>query len=301
MKYSINFSLLSLLSLIFIQLFSFQLYAKNLYKNFDYEFLKLENKDINESSGLSYSEKKALIWTHNDSGNAAIIYAFNRTGEHIAEYLLPDFPFDWEDMSAINIDNQNYLMLADTGDNYKFRRTYRLSFYHEPQVNVNTRSKTIINLEPGYLAWELIFKFKNNDSYNIEATAIDEPNQQVYVLSKSKKNTKLFKLSLKPLFAGVDNDVVEAEFIQDMPKIKRATAMDISRDGQYAVILVYGYVYYYQRLPEQSWQQAFLKADKIIKYPQLFQPEAISFGKDNKELFLTSERRSHLLHLTLQD
>ncbi|MBF0266451.1 MAG: hypothetical protein HQL46_14395 [Gammaproteobacteria bacterium] len=287
-----------------ISLFSFHissLYAKPLNKNFTSEFLKIENRNINESSGLSYSPQNALIWTHNDSGNAAIIYALSTLGTHIGEYLLPDFPFDWEDMSAVSIDNINYLMLADTGDNYKFRRTYRLSFYVEPKVDSKKSLNTIINLDSSYLSWEVLFKFENNKSYNIEATAVDSTSQKIYVLTKSKKKTKLFQLPLKPTHTGSGNEVVEAEFIQNMPDIKRATAMDISRDGLSAVVLVYGYVYYYQRKVDQSWKKAFSKADKIIKYPQLFQPEAICFGVDANELYLTSEKRSHLLRLKLLD
>ncbi|MCN4144285.1 MAG: hypothetical protein LC437_04210 [Thiohalomonas sp.] len=51
----------------------------------------IENKLINESSGLACSTReKKVLWTHNDSGHMPIIYALNHKGKDLGAFHLDD-------------------------------------------------------------------------------------------------------------------------------------------------------------------------------------------------------------------
>src|SRR4051812_12104938 len=48
---------------------------------------KIESPGVKESSGIVASRQfKDVFWTHNDSGNAPVIYAITREGKAIAEF-----------------------------------------------------------------------------------------------------------------------------------------------------------------------------------------------------------------------
>ena len=78
---------------------------------------------ITESSGLASSATGELLFTHNDSGDAARVYAVGGDGRTVATYLLPGVePRDWEDMArGPDEQGRSSLWLGDIGDNSAVR------------------------------------------------------------------------------------------------------------------------------------------------------------------------------------
>ena len=85
---------------------------------------------ITEASGLAVSRDNAgVVWTHNDSGGAASLYALGRHGELRATLPLSGaVNVDWEDM-AIGpgpAGAPDWLYAADIGDNDAVRPSVRV-------------------------------------------------------------------------------------------------------------------------------------------------------------------------------
>src|SRR5688572_17490148 len=76
---------------------------------------EIDSKRVAESSGIVESRRHAgVYWTHNDKGNAAVIYAIRRDGEMVGQFKVDAKNDDWEDIS---IDDDGHLYIARTGNN----------------------------------------------------------------------------------------------------------------------------------------------------------------------------------------
>ena len=92
--------------------------------------------DIPEASGLAVSRRNpGVIWSHNDSGNDAVLFALNPSGTILGRVLVPVHMRDWEDISIGHCESGDCLYLADIGDNKYARREIRIYRVPEPAPN----------------------------------------------------------------------------------------------------------------------------------------------------------------------
>lgn len=88
--------------------------------------------ELSESSGLAMSARSpGLIWSHNDSGNAAVLFALDAAGAVRGRVRIPIRTRDWEDISAARCASGDCLYLADIGDNQ--RRRQQVQIYRVPE------------------------------------------------------------------------------------------------------------------------------------------------------------------------
>jgi hypothetical protein len=88
--------------------------------------------DIPEASGLAISRRTpGVIWAHNDSGNAAVLFALDESGAVRGRVRLPIRTRDWEDISAAPCPSGDCLYVADIGDNSLARG--RVQIYRVPE------------------------------------------------------------------------------------------------------------------------------------------------------------------------
>jgi hypothetical protein len=89
--------------------------------------------DLRESSGLAVSGRTpGLLWSHNDSGNAAVLFALDTDGRVRGRVRVPIRTRDWEDISAARCSSGACLYLADIGDNQRTRRRIQIYRVLEP-------------------------------------------------------------------------------------------------------------------------------------------------------------------------
>lgn len=257
-------------------------------KNVVFKTQFIENEDIDESSGLALSRKyDNVLWTHNDSGSAAVIYAMDYKGLNLGSYFLEGKdPRDWEDMASFELNGQSYIIVADTGDNFEIFLSAKLSIYKEPDIFINNNLANNGVVEKPQ--WIIEFQYPKGKTYDVESLAVDVKNNKILLLSKRNKKIRVFELPLKPNEAD-SNLVLTAKRMAKLDYLKKPTSMDISGDGKYAVILSYGKVYWFNKMDGNSWKKTLRKPDKIIEYEGLYQPEGISFGKTPYQLFISSE------------
>ena len=92
--------------------------------------------DLPEASGLAVSRRdRALLWSHNDSGNDAVLVALDVTGALRGRLRVPVRTRDWEDVSAARCPSGECLYLADIGDNQA--RRSRITIYRIPEPPAN--------------------------------------------------------------------------------------------------------------------------------------------------------------------
>lgn len=263
------------------------------------EIARLENEKIAESSGLAVSRREAgLFWTHNDSGDAARLYAFDLQGRDRGTILLEGvLAFDWEDMASWTRGGKPCLLVGDVGNNGLGAAVHMLYVVEEPPLGQTPAAEPLVvkPLQTIYFSYE-------DDHYNCEALAIDPTSQTVLLATKQAGlECNVFSLPLPPEgqpgvrrqqdAAGNNQErALVAHKIATLA-IPSATAMDISPDGLRAVIGTYGDAYLYTRTADESWDAAFARKPLVVRLPERIQGESIAFGADGRSLYLTSEKR----------
>ena len=258
---------------------------------------KLQDKNIAEASGLAASQRRPdLLWTHNDSGAKARIYAIDLTGKSLGRARLKHANnIDWEDMASFTLDDTPYLLLADVGDNKSTRNHVSLYIVEEPDLDVDAKPE----LTP---AWRIDFTYPRGPR-DVESVAIDIENEQVLLLTKRKIPAELYAVPLRPA-AGEDVEATLLGLIRSLPQPARQdiefaakiddwhwqpTGMDIAPDGSAIAIVTYlPAIYLYRR--DGDWLSTLQKPP--LRFPlRLRKPEAIAFGADSKSLFVTNEKK----------
>lgn len=256
----------------------------------------IDNKRVNESSGLACSKQnKNILWTHNDSGHAPIIYAMSSKGKDRGTFYLNDIDAnDWEDMDAFEYQGEHYLLIADTGDNLRFRWDYQIVIIKEPLLEKgNDSSRSAISP-----AWSYVFKYADNKSYDVEAVAVDVLREKIILLTKRTSHAYLFELPLKPLDNG---KMPEAVKVAELKDIVKPTGLDISSDGTLMSINTYARIHRFRRAKlTDKWHYEY-----SLKYKKLFQPEALCLRENAREdareddnvYFVSSERKPYLIKI----
>lgn len=100
----------------------------------------LKNAAVTESSGLAFSHLNSdRLWTHNDSGDTARLFAFDRNGNTTGGCELVGVDaIDFEDMASFVQDSVARLVVADFGDNRSVRPKVSLYFFDEPSPEQQT-------------------------------------------------------------------------------------------------------------------------------------------------------------------
>jgi hypothetical protein len=95
----------------------------------------VKDTELDELSGLAKSSRNAdILWTHNDSGDDARVFAIHTSGKVAGTYNLKGVnTFDAEDIAVSPVEPHD-IWLADTGDNFHFRPSVQLYRFTEPTV-----------------------------------------------------------------------------------------------------------------------------------------------------------------------
>jgi len=264
----------------------------------------IENLDLAESSGLAASPSHPeVLWSINDSGNEPKIYAMNSRGEDLGSWRVDvDEATDWESMDAFVWQETAYLIIGDTGDNFRWRPYVRFLVIEEPQdLESSERSLPV--------AWQVKYTYPNG-YHDSEALAVDAKNEQVFVLSKREHPPGLFSLPLHPARQGAPEtqssaiqegalSIVVARFVRSLSELPRPSQVEIDQDeghpyrhtpvgmdlaGERLLVATYKHAYLYRL---DNLEAAPLR----IRLPSLGQRAAVTFaaGRDN-EAYISRER-----------
>ena len=248
------------------------------------ELCKLANNEVSESSGLARSRNvPGVFWTHNDSGDAPRIYAFNTKGKDLGTCEVTGIRArDWEDMASFQVQGKSFLLLGDVGDNAKRNNFHELYLVAEPPVDP---ARGLATRQMPVLA---AIRYQYEDGrHNCESIGVDPASKTILIVTKDGgRKCNAYAISFPKQRSS---DPVVAKKIATL-NIPTATGMDVSANGRRAVVLTYGDAYEYRRAADEDWATAFSRQPRQLRMPRRAQGETICYGPNGKTLYLTSEK-----------
>lgn len=237
---------------------------------------RIDDPAIPESSGLVASRKYAgVFWTHNDSGNPAMIFAVDRTGKTLASFKVDARNTDWEDIA---IDDAGHLYLADTGNNKGKRTTVNIFQIDEPDPTQKPAGDLKVTC-----TWQLTYPQKPFDCESFFVWS-----DVGYVISKDRDGTRagLYRFPL----AAAEPTVLEK--VGDLPIRFPVTAADISRDGNQVAVLSVGGPYLFDLAAVGDVKSMTTRPARSVFFtdPNM---EAVTFITEG--LLVTNEKRAVML------
>lgn len=258
---------------------------------------QVENAELDELSGLAVSHADpGLLWGHNDSGDRARLFRIGRAGEDYGDVDIAGAQaVDWEDIAAFDWQGEPALLVADVGDNDAVRDHVTLYAVRDPGRRGTPQ-----------LLWQIELRYPDGPR-DCEGVAVDPVEHAIILLSKRDHPPRLYRLPL-PTAAPPPGTRATAEALGPLPAWPRATladlfenplysqldgptALDIARDGRFAVVTTYRDAWLYRRAPGQDWRAAFAAKPERIALPPLRQGEAGAIDADGESLFVSGEDR----------
>ena len=272
--------------------------------------------DLSEASGLAASRiLPNRLWVIADSGNSPEIFAINDDGSEVARISLGVSNRDWEDLAAFTLAGQNYLLVADSGDNLRQYSSYPLHIIAEPS---GTSTRTLRPLVTFNLTY-------SDGAHDVEALAVAESDGNLYLITKDEV-PGVYAAPLLSTLSGLNSGnglAVQAEPIPlranrvgDLQppeqnatdsilgmlagvNLGNVTAMDIDDALGRAWLLTYRGIYLLQADGNSSWGQLLTSPSTLIARHSLGQAEALAHSRLQDSVFVTSEgRASPLLKLS---
>ncbi len=257
----------------------------------------IESKEITESSGIVQSKcQDNVFWTHNDSGDDALIFALNLKGEKLGTWEVSGAKNkDWEDIATIRDKKSGkcFLYIGDIGNNERLKSELTIYRVAEPQVSERNASSSVKN--PSETDKAEAIKFSYPDIRHDSETLLVHPNTgDIYILTKSLSSASgVYKLAAD--FSLQKTNTLEKVADLSVPAVPNGflTGGDISPDGNSVVICDY-FTAYEIVLPanaanfDEIWKQKPL----IVSLGEREQGEAVGYAADGKSIFATSEKKN---------
>jgi hypothetical protein len=184
---------------------------------------------VRESSGVVASRQTpGVYWTHNDKGNAPVLYAIDREGRLLAQYHVAATHDDWEDVAT---DGEGNLYVGNIGNNDAAREWLEVHRLPEPRPADGAAASRSLKVER---TWRLRFP---EAPFDCEALFVS--GQSGYVISKQFDGAPagVYRFPL-------DGDgEVTLERVAEIPTEAPVTGADLSADGASLAVLTYGQLY----------------------------------------------------------
>ncbi len=241
---------------------------------------------ITEASGIIASRRNPpVLWVHNDSGNAANLYALNPEGKLLGIYIIRNaHNRDWEDI-AIGPGpdpNRDYLYIGDIGDNSGKHRSITIYRVPEPKVDPNmTLSR--MTTEPAE-SIELVYPDGPKDA---ETVIVDPLNGDIYIITKRQL---LCNVYCAPYPQSTRNKIT-LRHVAVLPWTF-AVGGDISPDGNYVIVRSYKYASMWERPKGKPLWEAFNQEPRNIELMSEPKGEAICFDAGGRGYFTISEMKN---------
>ena len=243
----------------------------------------IENYALNEASGLAISRRHDdVLFSMNDSGGETEIFALTTSGKNLGTWQVDvDTAVDWEALESFVWQGKPYLLIADVGDNFRWRPMLTLHVVAEPELT----NASVLTPE-----WSIRYEYP--DGYrDCEAVAVDIDHERVLLLSKRHYPSEVFALPLRP------EATVKAKKLNTLVGLPRPTQADYNAQGLFAAYLHMpsGMSIQGEQAIVTTYQHAYLfdlafKQKQRLPLPSIGQREAIVFARHTNEAYITKER-----------
>lgn len=253
----------------------------------------LEDKSINESSGIVVSKiNRGIFWTHNDSGDAPFIYAFDANGKRRGTFRVAGAQsLDWEDI-AIAFDSKtkkSFLYIGDIGDNGKERESIVVYRVAEPVVTAEDANSTKSNAKQTENAEAIRIQYPDG-KHNAETLMVHPMTNDIYVVTKTQKGAAGVYKSSNPSTSSI-NKLVKVSDI-NVPSLMKGflTGGEISPDGRRVILCDYFAAFEFVLDPNTNFDEIWKTKPLVVNLSQREQGEAVCYSTDGKAIYATSEK-----------
>ena len=193
--------------------------------------------DVRESSGLARGGRSAgLFWTHNDAGNAPVLYAVDTAGRLAGRVTVGGARLvDWEDIASGPCASGHCLYVGDIGDNSGKRQSVTVYVVPEPAAKAATASATALH-------------FRYPDGPRDAEALFVLPSGDIYIVSKGRESAiALYRASKANQKPGGTATLERVRDLAPQPKNARdrVTAATASPDGRWVAIRTYRELHLY--------------------------------------------------------
>ena len=255
---------------------------------------RISSDPIKEASGLASSRVNAnVLYTHNDRGDDARIFAIRSDGKHVATLNLKSaLHVDYEDIAVGPgpLTDTSYVYVGDIGNNlYKDEPRDNIVIYRlpEPDIDADFDASRSINVDVDALT--LAYP---NDAHDAETLLIDPFDSSLYVITKRNGDNYIYRTS-QALGAGDASQMLE--YAGRMQSADDATGGDISVDGTEILIKnIREMVYFTREDDPSSFDLASVLREKgeTLPYEREAQGESVTFVVDGRGYLTLSESKS---------
>lgn len=239
---------------------------------------KINSILIDEGSTLELSRRYGgILWTLNDSGDKARIFALNENGEVIKPSWLKEYKGlkineaynrDWE---CLVLDENGYMYIFDAGNNYNYRSD--LAFYklREPNPYLDDESGVIAKYPFHYSDQKQWPPSADEMNFDSEACYVDEG--KLFLISKNRGKGPAKVYAFENLKPNEDN---VAQVYDKFDFESMVTDASVSTDGRYLAVLTYDYIWIFEKKDGNFFKGKFHK-----KKINLGQAEGLAFSEGN--------------------
>lgn len=257
---------------------------------------KIKSPDVTESSGLAASRcQENILWTHNDSGDDAYIYALDLEGNNKGTWRIADTEnVDWEDIASYkDKSGKCFLYIGEIGDNKLRRREHAVYRVAEPTVSDTTALATRKNYLTIGEVETVRFDYPDFDQ-DAETLMVEPKSGDIYVVTK-RVSGPAGVYRVKPNFGVAEIQRAEKVTEVSVPAIPNGfvTGGDISPDGKRMVICDYTQAYEWS-LPDNATQfdEIWKQEPTRIDLGKRKGGESICYNARGTSIFATSEGRN---------
>lgn len=250
---------------------------------------------LTEASGIAASRRTpGALWTHNDSGDSARVFAFDVQARLLGTYTISGVTaLDVEDVAVGPGPSAgvHYLYVGDIGDNLAIRSSIRVHRFPEPAINLSAWASPGTSSLAGRVTITLNYPDGPRDS---EALMIDPVSGDLVIVSKQATAGRVYTASA----AAIANGGTVVLTYQGLATGDRITAGEISPDGTVVGLRTLDTARVWAREPGQTIAQALAAPGSpapVTGRPVEPQGEAIGFAADGSGYYTVSEGTSQPL------
>ncbi len=203
-----------------------------------------QDPDLTESSGVAASRSHAgILWTHNDSGHPATLFATDTSGARLGRWTIPGAgSVDWEDIALGPCPRGSCLYIGDIGDNGERRAS--VTIYRIPEPDPGSAGGATAAPD------SLVVTYPDRPR-DVEALFVDDAGA-VWLVSKGRsEGIFLYRLPAEAWNAGTATAerVDSLPLPHDFPAGKVVTGAAIAPDQRTVIVRSYRDLYFFLRDP----------------------------------------------------
>jgi hypothetical protein len=253
----------------------------------------IASDEIDEASGLAHSRKDdGILWTHNDSGDTARLFAMSIAGDHLGSFILDGAASgDWED-STIGVDpstGETRLYIGDIGDNSHTRETVLVHIVDEPDLDPagGDQSAEIT----GFATIEI--DYPHGESLDSETLLFDPVTGDLYLVGESEDGDVDLYRKAAP---HEDGSRSMAERVSSLTLDGRATGGDFAPDGHLFVVRTGTTAYAWVRDRSKEFVENLFAEPCEFPLPSEVRGEGLAFSGAGDGFFTVSEETHQPIH-----